>query len=121
VFEQAVQREPARVPEDHARRLLLEVQQIETLGELAVIIVVEHGGRSWVRPSETERRHRRPGPRGGSSVLGARGCYACARTTIDPRLRVVVVVMVAQRRDIVGGSLGRVVGACKPQVTRTLD
>jgi hypothetical protein len=50
-------------------------------------------------------------------VLGARGCYACARTTIDPRSRIVVVVVVAQQRDIVAASMGRVRHARKRAVT----
>jgi hypothetical protein len=42
LLEHAVQREPARMPEDHARSLVLEVQQIEALGQLAMILVRNH-------------------------------------------------------------------------------
>jgi hypothetical protein len=42
VFQDAIKREAARVPEDHARRILLDMPEVKT-GSEATVIEVVHG------------------------------------------------------------------------------
>jgi hypothetical protein len=66
--EQAQEREAARVPEDHARRLVLEVEQVEPLAQVSVIVEIEHRSASViVRDAGDGTPRQPPGPVGDAT------------------------------------------------------
>ena len=102
LLEEPVEHAAARVPEDHAGRLLLQVEEVQALAEGAVIVFVEHVQspfRKVKRPyriGALKRLHGRP----GRSRRGREPCVRQLTTRTQVRARrcrvaVVVVVVVA--------------------------
>jgi hypothetical protein len=72
------------------------VEQVETLGEMAMVVIVGHGGFLGEFRQEPAMPREPPVPVGAGSGLGAKCQFAYTRTS--PPLRVVVVVVVARER-----------------------
>src|SRR5262249_8201584 len=89
VLQQPEEGKPARVPEDHAGSLFLEVEEVEALAQESMVVFVEHGRSPSVkgpdpRRSAMETRTRRPACRRG---VGRVSLYAYRLITRQPARR----------------------------------
>jgi hypothetical protein len=111
LFEDTIEGEAVRVPEHHARRVFLQMKEVEALAYVAMIVIVrEHVGlrsrfeREAGQSVRCEKCSAAPSgdPAGLGCVGEARSTYGVP-TRPGPPVRVVVVVVVVETRLMGGG------------------